>query len=390
MKLEGRVVNRSVLGFEQNGGRPCSRDRCPGRSKGGAGGAGPWAAQDGGRSQDTGRSPVPAEERQEGGCASHVLGGPEPQNHQPRGHRVLTTVTDESIMTRATAKTTYTVWNFPKTELQKGKVKSEGSEGGLIAGVATAVRSARGDSRAGRGLQWEVTRPVSARPARGARLGRASRPLLKTAQDGHPPGGDRGSRRLCERSGLGFPGPLRKAQSPDPVFTPRDGFPASPCCARVLRETPAAAREAVASALGPNAHAGKKPRPPDLGLGSSGPAALGKARDPRRPSRRWAPQTVFLKTVYLVHHSFWHMPTAGSFAGAGVRVKGGLPRLCEVPEAGDDPPTSSHRPFGARRGRRRHWRAEPTAALRERTDRPPHLDLASAPCPARGRGRRRS
>lgn len=149
MKLEGRVVNRSVLGFEQNGGRPCSRDRCPGRSKGGAGGAGPWAAQDGGRSQDTGRSPVPAEERQEGGCASHVLGGPEPQNHQPRGHRVLTTVTDESIMTRATAKTTYTVWNFPKTELQKGKVKSEGSEGGLIAGVATAVRSARGDSRAG-------------------------------------------------------------------------------------------------------------------------------------------------------------------------------------------------------------------------------------------------
>lgn len=213
MKLEGRVVNRSVLGFEQNGGRPCSRDRCPGRSKGGAGGAGPWAAQDGGRSQDTGRSPVPAEERQEGGCASHVLGGPEPQNHQPRGHRVLTTVTDESIMTRATAKTTYTVWNFPKTELQKGKVKSEGSEGGLIAGVATAVRSARGDSRAGRGLQWEVTRPVSARPARGARLGRASRPLLKTAQDGHPPGGDRGSRRLCERSGLGFPGPLRKAHS---------------------------------------------------------------------------------------------------------------------------------------------------------------------------------
>lgn len=140
-------------------------------------------------------------------------GGPEPQNHQPRGHRVLTTVTDESIMTRATAKTTYTVWNFPKTELQKGKVKSEGSEGGLIAGVATAVRSARGDSRAGRGLQREVTRPVSARPARGARLGRASRPLLKTAQDGHPPGGDRGSRRLCERSGLGFPGPLRKAHS---------------------------------------------------------------------------------------------------------------------------------------------------------------------------------
>lgn len=384
MKLEGRVVNRSVLGFEQNGGRPCSRDRCPGRSKGGAGGAGPWAAQDGGRSQDTGRSPVPAEERQEGGCASHVLGGPEPQNHQPRGHRVLTTVTDESIMTRATAKTTYTVWNFPKTELQKGKVKSEGSEGGLIAGVATAVRSARGDSRAG-----DPSR-LSTAGARGSPRTRIS----ASAENGtgRPPA-RRGQRLSAALRAFwaGVPwAPSQGPQSPDPVFTPRDGFPASPCCARVLRETPAAAREAVASALGPNAHAGKKPRPPDLGLGSSGPAALGKAQDPRRPSRRWAPQTVFLKTVYLVHHSFWHMPTAGSFAGAGVRVKGGLPRLCEVPEAGDDPPTSSHRPFGARRGRRRHWRAEPTAALRERTDRPPHLDFASAPCPARGKGLRRS